>query len=111
MSNPRKPYVLKKPRLYNSAFDGQPLHVKAQLQAWLTTGGAHGIGISYDAASHRLESEFGLKVSPSAVQKFYHRTFRPEAKGGDQEINLAIPSQSGAITKITISIRTENPNP
>jgi hypothetical protein len=63
---------MKKP-VVRSHLDLLPLHQKQALQAWLTTGGRHGSGISYKAAVARLRADFGVNSSEAALCQFYQR--------------------------------------
>ncbi len=61
-----------KPRL-QSPLHRLPLDQRQSLHAWLTTGGEHGIGMTYDQAIKKLQAEFGLKVSRCALSRYYTR--------------------------------------
>ena len=50
-----------------------PLHQKQALAGWLTTGGKHGLGLTYKEAAAKLESEFGIKTGPGGIFNFYRR--------------------------------------
>jgi len=63
---------MKKPFI-QSPLDRMPLNQRQALTTWLTTGGTSNLGITYKAASARLRTEFGVRVSHIAVHNFYHR--------------------------------------
>ncbi|MFT3869256.1 MAG: hypothetical protein QM715_12430 [Nibricoccus sp.] len=63
---------MKKP-VTRSPLDLLPLHQKQAVMAWLTTGGKHGQGMSYEDASAKLKAEFGVRASATALHAFYHR--------------------------------------
>jgi len=54
------------------------MHQIQQLIAWLTTGGPDCCGVSYVEARKRLQAEFGIKASPSALHLFYKRHRKPK---------------------------------
>ena len=65
----KKPFV-------RSPLEAQPLHVKQQLAAWLTTGGPHGQGITYREARAKLFAEHGVSASLNALNRFFQRHTR-----------------------------------
>jgi hypothetical protein len=62
-----------KPRIY-SPLERSPQ--REALLAWLMTGGPDKIGIPYKEAKARLQAEFGLKASTTALANFHHRHLR-----------------------------------
>jgi len=68
----KKPFV-------RSPLESLSLHVKQQIAAWLTTGGPHGQGITYEAAKAKLFEAHGVKFSTNALHQFYRRHTRPAA--------------------------------
>lgn len=78
-----KPRIIRKRRPILAVLDRLTDQQKQRLMSWLTTGGPHGIGVSYAAAVKLVDSEFGLKVSPSTMYTFflhYHRDAAPKAE-------------------------------
>lgn len=62
--------------------------------AWLTTGGKHGQGMSYEDARAKLKAEFGVRASATALHHFYHRNHVPSA----HRVDTAYDAKSGVLT-------------
>ena len=67
--------AVKKPRV-QSPLDRLPLRLKQQIAAWLTTGGADGIGFTYQQVKDKLLAEHGVSVGTTALHNFFKRQGR-----------------------------------
>ena len=63
---------MKKP-VIRSPLELMPLHQKQALAGWLTTGGKHGIGLTYEEAALKLKAEFGVTASTGTLSTYYRR--------------------------------------
>lgn len=88
-----------------SPLDKLPLHVKQQLAAWLSTGGADGIGMTYKAASERLLAEFGIRAGTSALHNFFKRYNRP-VETSAQTVDLVLKPGTQTFS-VTINVRIQ----